>query len=237
MTAVTQSRDELKALYGDEYVEKFKTQSPRRLGRLLPYLSLHPTDIVADFGCGNGMLLDLVGDRVRRYVGVDFSEPFIHAARRGVNLRWPDAQFVCSSIVDFCSRRPNTFDVAFAMDFSEHVYDDDWLEILRSVRLALRPSGRLYLHTPNADFIVERMKAKNLILAPQFEHVAVRTTDENCRLLREAGFVVDRVRLIAHYKRVLSWVHALSVLPGVGRHFGARVFIEARKQRSQASPP
>jgi len=65
MTVVTQSREELKALYGAEYVQKFKTQSPRRLGRLLPYLRLRPTDIVADFGCGNGMLLDLVGDRVR----------------------------------------------------------------------------------------------------------------------------------------------------------------------------
>src|SRR5882762_3584217 len=103
MTVVTQSREELKALYGAEYVQKFKTQSPRRLGRLLPYLRLRPTDIVADFGCGNGMLLDLVGDRVRRYVGVDFSECFIHAARERANARWPSAQFICSSIADFCA--------------------------------------------------------------------------------------------------------------------------------------
>src|SRR5437773_472773 len=197
MTVVTQSRDELKALYSEAYVEKFNSQSPRRLGRVMPYLSLRPTDIVADFGCGNGMLSDLVGDRVRRYVGVDFSECFIRAAQqRAKRSPWANAQFVCSSIADFCASRPSSIDVAFAMDFSEHVYDEEWLEILRSIRWALKPAGRLYLHTPNADFIVERMKARSLILARQPEHVAVRTAEENCRLLREAGFLVDRVRVI-----------------------------------------
>jgi len=63
------------------------------------------------------------------------------------------------------------------MDFSEHVYDEEWREILRGIRSALKPTGRLYLHTPNAEFILEIMKARNLILARQPEHVAVRTAD------------------------------------------------------------
>ena len=224
------SREELKSLYGEEYVEKFKAQSPRRLGRLLPYMALRSTDVVADFACGNGMLLDLVGHRVRQYFGVDLSEAFIRAAqRRAHGLRLANAQFVCSSVEDFCARRPNTFDVAFAMDFSEHVYDEEWIEILRSIRSALKPGGRLYLHTPNADFIVEIMKARNLILPQQPEHVAIRTAEQNSRLLRQAGLLVERVRVLAHYKNILRWVHALTVVPGIGRYFGARLFIEARR--------
>jgi 2-polyprenyl-3-methyl-5-hydroxy-6-metoxy-1,4-benzoquinol methylase len=224
------SPEELKALYGEEYVRKFKTQSPRRLARLVPYLSLRPTDTVCDFGCGNGMLLDLVRDRVRHYVGVDFSEAFVGAAwERAKSLGSVDAQFVCSGIADFCASRPSSIDVAFALDFSEHLYDDEWSQILRSIRSVLKPNGRLYLHTPNADFILEMMKARNFILSRQTEHVAVRRAEENCRLLCEAGFSVNEVRVLAHYKSVLRWAHALTVLPGIGRHFGARLFIEARK--------
>jgi 2-polyprenyl-6-hydroxyphenyl methylase / 3-demethylubiquinone-9 3-methyltransferase len=223
------SREELKALYGAEYVQRFTTQSPRRLRRLLPYLSLRPSDVVADFGCGNGMLLEVVGNRVRQYFGVDFSESFIDAARETAeSLRAGNAQFVCSSIPDFCTRRPRSIDVAFAMDVSEHVYDDEWTEILRSIRSVLKPHGTLYLHTPNADFILEMMKAKHVVLAAQAEHVAVRTAEENCRLLRGAGFSVRSVRVLAHYKSVVRWVHVLTVVPGIGRYFGARLFIEAR---------
>src|SRR6266550_3459016 len=32
----------------------------------------------------------------------------------------------------------------WAQHLPEHVYDDKWLAILRSIRLALRPAGRLY---------------------------------------------------------------------------------------------
>ena len=49
---------------------------------MLPLFDLSPDDVVADFGCGNGVLLELVAPRVREYVGVDFSEEFVRAAER-----------------------------------------------------------------------------------------------------------------------------------------------------------
>jgi 2-polyprenyl-6-hydroxyphenyl methylase / 3-demethylubiquinone-9 3-methyltransferase len=234
MVQATKSCADLKALYGDAYVARYRAQPPERLARLLPYIQLRPTACVADFGCGNGMLYDLIGHRVREYVGVDFSESFIRAARERVNgARSRNAQFVCSSIEAFCATRPASMDAAFAMDFSEHVYDDEWHEILRSIRSVLKPGGALYLHTPNAAFIVERLKARNFILAQQPEHIAVRTASENCRLLREAGFDITTARVLPHYLPVMRRVHALTVLPGLGRLFGARLFIEA--QRAEVS--
>jgi len=230
MVQATKSSAQLKALYGDAYVAQYRALSPERLQRLLPYIDLRPTDIVADFGCGNGMLYDLIGHRVRQYVGVDFSESFIHAARERINgARSQNAQFVCSTIEAFCATRPSCMDAAFAMDFSEHVYDDEWRDILRSIRSALKPGGALYLHTPNAAFVVEILKARNFILPQQPEHIAVRTAAENCRLLREAGFQVAAARVLPHYLPLLSRAHALTLLPGIGRFFGARLFIEARR--------
>ncbi len=230
MVQATKSSPELKALYGDAYVVKYRTQPPERLTRLLPYIALRPTDCVADFGCGNGMLYNLIGHRVREYVGVDFSESFIeHARGRVSGVRSRNAEFVCSSIDTFCATRPTSVHVAFAMDFSEHVYDDEGREILRSIRSALKPGGALYLHTPNAAFIIEILKAKNFILAQQPEHIAVRTSAENCLLLREAGFQVATARLLPHYLPLLRRAHAFCLVPGIGRFFGARLFIEARR--------
>ena len=229
MVQALKSTTELQALYGDTYVKRYEAQPLERLARLLRYIDLRSTDVVADFGCGNGMLYDLIGHRVAHYIGVDFSEAFIRAARERLTAeRLRNAQFVCSSIEAFCATCPGRIDKAFAMDFSEHVYDDAWREILKSIKSALKPDGVLYLHTPNAAFVVELLKARNFILAQQPEHIAVRTSAENCRLLREAGFHVHRVRVLAHYLPLLRRAHALATVPGIGRFFGARLFIEAR---------
>lgn len=226
------STEELRDLHGEEYVAAFEGQSPRRLSRLLEHIVVAAEDRVADFGCGNGMLLELLVGRVASYVGVDFSEPFVRAAerrRRRLGAGSDRAvRFECAEIGEFCRRHPEAFDVAFAMDFSEHVYDDAWTGILGSIRGSLVPGGRLYLHTPNADFFVERMKAGNVLLKQFPEHVAVRTPEHNAALVGAAGFEVDRVWRLAHYN-VLRLVHPLRYLPRVGRYFEARILLEAHR--------
>jgi len=211
-------------------VEAFeKHQSPVRLRRLINYLDLRDTYTVADFGCGNGMLMEHVAPRVNTYVGVDFSEPFIEAARsRKRQLGIKNARFVHCTIEEFCQAHKEEFDVGFAMDLSEHVYDGPWIGILRSISAALKKSGRLYLHTPNADFFLEIMRKHDFIVKHLPEHVAVRTAEHNARLLQEAGFTVKKLRLIAPYT-VLKYVHPLSFVPFIGKYCKARIFIEAVK--------
>lgn len=217
-----------KKLHGEGYVSRFETiHNPMRLERLVSYIKLEPYYEVADFGCGNGVLARYVAPNVRAYVGVDFSESFIKRAQSYFKRFGPaNVEFHCASIEDFCCARPQRFDAAFAMDFSEHVPDIEWLKILRSIRTALKPGASLYLHTPNATFFLEKMKAHNFI-AKQFpEHVAVRSAEENARLLREAGFFVGHIRKLAHYN-ILRLLHPLSYLPFLGTYFEARLLIEA----------
>ena len=115
--------------------------------------------------CRDGLLAAEVRGRVRSYTGVDFSQPFIDlAVARAARLGASNLQFTCASIEPFCAAHPARFDVACAFDFSEHVRDDEWLRLLEAMRGALKPGGRLYLHTPNAAFILERMKASGFIL-------------------------------------------------------------------------
>lgn len=222
------SEAELKELHGEAYVAKFVSeQSPFRLERLIQYFNIHETSHVVDFACGNGLLMRLVAPRVSTYTGVDFSSHFIEAAEQvKAALSVSNAEFHCADIVEFCSAHPSKFDTAFAMDVSEHVYDDEWRRLLQAIKGSLKPHGRLYLHTPNADFFLERMKRKNFIVRQLPEHIAVRNLEQNIALLGAAGFELATTRLLPHYN-VLRFLHPFSYLPLVGRYLKARILIEA----------
>jgi 2-polyprenyl-6-hydroxyphenyl methylase / 3-demethylubiquinone-9 3-methyltransferase len=222
------SQKELKQLYGEDYVKSFEYQKPFRLAQLIKFIQLDNTLSVADFACGNGILMELIAPRVRSYVGIDFSEVFINAANeKKEKLAIDNAKFECSDIVEFCQQHPDTFDVGFAMDFSEHVYDDEWIKILSSIRSSIKPGGKFYLHTPNAEFFLEKMKSKNFIVEQFPEHIAVRTSEQNVFMLREAGFKTVYTRFVPHYNKILRVVHPLSFVPVIGKYFKARIFIEA----------
>lgn len=223
------STDDLKKLYGKEYVEKFsKIHTSSRIEGFLPYMDLTKTDRVVDFACGNGLLLEQIASKILYYVGVDFSEDFIkEAVEKQNHLGIKNASFVCSDIKYFCEANPQSFDCAFALDFFEHVYDEELLKILVSIKKSLKPGGSLYIHTPNLLFFIEQMKQHSFILKQFPEHIAVRSPEQLAHLLNQAGFKVEKLLLHPHYN-VLKYVHFLSHLPVVGKYFEARIFIEAK---------
>lgn len=227
-----QTEEDLKGFYTEEYVLRFERSlrvSGKRLARLLPLFELRDNDVVVDLGCGTGALIHHIHARVRECHGIDFSPIMIERANEyKAHLKSENVHFHCGDIVSFCGERPNSFDVAFAMDLSEHVPDTEWLDILAAVRGALPPSGRFILHTPNGEFLIEIMKHHNFMLKQFPEHVAVRNADENVALLKQAGFTDIHVNFLPHYN-VLAMLHPLRLLPWVGRYFKARLFLSARK--------
>jgi 2-polyprenyl-6-hydroxyphenyl methylase/3-demethylubiquinone-9 3-methyltransferase len=227
--AVRQSEEELRAIYDQGYVDRYDRHAVRRIRRMLPFFELSGHEIVADFGCGNGVLLELVGPRVQRYVGVDFSEAFVREAERRRAARGiHNGRFHCADIVAFCAQYPSQFDAGFALDFSEHVYDDELLRIGRAIHGALKPGATLYLHTPNREYFMERLREWGVLR--QIEgHVAVRDARAYEALLAECGFASVHVRYLAHYLRPAAALHGLGALPVVGRHFRARLFLTCRK--------
>lgn len=218
-----------KQLHSGAYVEMYEKKPTSRIERLIPFLNLAGTEELADFACGNAMLLPLIHNHVAHYYGVDFSEDFIKAAkRRAAKYSIENCSFYCEDIVTFCDTHTGRFDIATAFDFSEHVDDDDFVRIFRAIRRSLKNGGRLFLHTPNLDFFIERLKNKGVM--KQFpEHIAVRTVDENVTLLERSGFTRTGITVngIAHYES-LRFLHPLRHLPIVGRMFVARLFIECR---------
>src|SRR5216684_9163070 len=76
------SEEQLRAIYDQSYVDQYDPHAVQRMRRMLPFFGLSGREVVADFGCGNGVLLEIIGPHVRDYVGVDFSEAFVRAAER-----------------------------------------------------------------------------------------------------------------------------------------------------------
>jgi 2-polyprenyl-3-methyl-5-hydroxy-6-metoxy-1,4-benzoquinol methylase len=163
---------------------------------------------------------------VAEYHGIDFSSEFIEEARRRqVEAAIRNASFHCESITDFCGTHQHGIDRFFALDFTEHVADEDLIIIGHSIRQSLRKHGRLYIHTPNLRFFVELLKDKG-ILRQFSEHVAVRDVDRYVTLLHQVGFREVRAVYLPHYLPALSWLHALSSIPIAGSYFKARLFLD-----------
>jgi len=222
------SEERLRAIYDQGYVDQYDPHAVQRMRRMLPFFELSGPEVVADFGCGNGVLAELIAPHVHEYVGVDFSEEFVRAAERRRDAQGiRNATFHCSDIVAFCARHPSQFDAGFALDFSEHIYDDQFLRIFRAIHGALKPGAALFLHTPNREYFIERFREDGVLERIE-GHVAVRNEEDHRELLAQCGFASVQVRYLAHYLRLASAFHGLGALPLVGRYFRARLFLTCR---------
>ena len=131
-------REESVRMHSGAYVEEYEHKPISRIARLLPRMTLRRDEELVDIACGNGMLLPLVADRVLAYHGVDFSPDFIEAARRKAAAAGiANGSFHCEDVIDFAKAHPGRFGVATALDFSEHIGDDDFIAIFSAVRNAM----------------------------------------------------------------------------------------------------
>jgi len=231
-----QTDQALRAIYDERYVANYDPHAARRIERMVPLFELTGRPRVADFGCGNGVLLDFIHDRVAEYVGVDFSDAFVREARRRQAARGiSNATYYHEDIVAFCAEHQDRFDVAFALDFVEHVYDDQLRTIGRAIWGALKTDGVLHLHTPNGEYFMERLRDRGLL--NQIEgHVGVRDAASYEHLFKGCGFVEVQVRYLPHYLRAAAALHGLGALPLIGRHCRARLFITCRKRAFALRP-
>lgn len=228
MSVERRSDEELRAIYDEAYAEGYDPHAVPRIARLLPMCELTQSSVVLDAGSGNGVLAELVAPRVARVDGVDFSPAFVAVAeRRRESAGLRNVAYHLADLDAFCAERPATYDAAFLLDVSEHVYDDTFVAMARAIRGALKPGRPLYLHTPNAEYVLERFRAWGVL--PQIEgHVAVRSGPANEVLLRAAGFTDVSSQTLAHYLPFAARFHVLGGLPWVGRVFRARLFVTAR---------
>lgn len=167
------------------------TRAYRRVGRRL---DLRPNDRLLDAGCGAGELAAALGARPGLVCGIDLChESLALAAERNPHARFIQTDAGCLPFPDA------SFDHAAAITSVE--FCPDRLAVLREIRRALRPGGRLYLEVRNADFVLWRTGAPLLDLARRWGLITPYPADgfrdlgyaEWHNLLAQAGFTVERV--------------------------------------------
>jgi len=238
------SKEQLKALYkvdthkwmeviseNEKNHPCFKTYKSQkeRLRRLIKKIKFDSEFNVVEFGCGNGLWADLIYKYVKSYIGVDFSAPFIQIAKnRHQILNIENTRFFCEEILNFSKNHKNEYDRAFAMDFSEHIYDHEFITIFTAIKNTLKSGGELFIHTPNGDYFLELIK-KLGVLKQSTGHIGIRNDKAHIKLLEKIGFNNIEISYLSHYIKPLSFFHFLGLIPIIGKFFRARLFIKCTK--------
>jgi SAM-dependent methyltransferase len=168
---------------------EYERRSPWTLMRLANVRELvdpQPGDRVLDLGCATGAMAHYLSTFGCDATGADSSEGGIARARE----LFPGLEFVVADVADL-PFADESFDKILAADLTEHLEDESLHGMFRESRRVLRPGGTLSIHTPNPRHLIERLKAHDLVVAPNPTHIGLRTSEQLERALRDAGFEIE----------------------------------------------
>ncbi len=147
--------------------EEFRRSKGRhlspRLERALALADPRPGQRMLDIACGRGELALHSTLRGAQALAIDYAEAATHVASE--TLAGAGRAGVARMDATRLALRPGSFDAAVMLDFVEHVYQPDLETALEEVRRALRPGGRVIVHTsPNRVFeeVVYRHYVRNV---------------------------------------------------------------------------
>jgi 2-polyprenyl-3-methyl-5-hydroxy-6-metoxy-1,4-benzoquinol methylase len=101
---------------------------------------------VLDIGCGGGELLYLFKKSgIHDLTGVNLCEAELKKAKEKI-----DAKFYCQNVLDFFYDNQRKYDWIYALNFIEHLDDDELLQVMNQASLHLKPTGNIVVIIPNA---------------------------------------------------------------------------------------
>lgn len=136
---------------------------------------------VLDIGCGKGEWLAWMAEQgFDSLTGVDGSMSDLEMARRHGPAK---AAWVNEDGIAFLEKNPRGFGLIHAKDVIEHLTKDEFLRFLLAARAALKPGGRLWLMTFNAQSPLASATRYG-----DFTHETGHTPASLAQCLRACGF-------------------------------------------------
>ena len=194
--------------YEQGYMEEWPAERKRRLFQVLSELSLPEQGDALDFGCGNGVLTEIVRQALPKWnvVGTDLSDTAVRNAR----ARFPRCEFVTADALD------RKFDFLFTHHVLEHVFDlpaalaemDRYLKP-RAAMLHIAPCGNAgsFEHGVcllRRDGIDEKLEGR--FFYEDEGHVRRLTTDRLAQLCADRGFELARELYANQRAGAIDWI-------------------------------
>lgn len=160
---------------------------------------------IFDVGCGKGEWLAWMSQKgFRSLHGTDFSPSDVAVAIQQL----PHAQVVQGDATEQLRQRGGQLDVVHAKDVIEHMTKDEFIHFLQAAHAALRPGGRIWLRSFNAQAPLSGMTRYG-----DFTHESGHTPSSLAQCLRATGFTQVKVKgqhycstaLQGRLRALLSW--------------------------------
>lgn len=160
---------------------------------------------VLDVGCGAGQLTDYFCRQGLNAKGIDFSTTLVKIAKQ----RYPQADFICSDIIDYESN--DLYDGIFTKDMLFHLSDEDIIKTLELFKRILKPNGKIciILDLPKKageHIFVEELNDKYEI------YYNYLTPTKMQALLKKAGIKVDKLKIEQENDGTSSYASGLMII-------------------------
>lgn len=199
--------------YTQGYMHDWPTEKKQRILEVLSSLDLPTRGEALDFGCGNGVLTDVIRQALPpewKVYGTDISAVAIENAKK----RYPTCTFFVANDKHFSDKR---FDFLFTHHVLEHVFNlhqtlsevSSYLKAAASAMLHILPCGNEGSFEHNVCLL--RKDGINSELEGRFffedeGHVRRLTTEQLSALCMKMGFVLTQQYYSNQYFGAINWI-------------------------------
>ncbi len=213
----TQLYDKQKAIgfyerrYVQGYMEEWPAEAKHKVIEVIRGLGLPECGEALDFGCGNGVLTEVIRQALPKWkvYGTDISTIAIAEARK----RYPNCTFFVVGEKAFAGKK---FDFVFTNHVLEHVYNLP--QVLDEIDNRLKPTARILHILPSGNegsfehnVCLLRKDGINRELENRFffedeAHVRRLNTEQMSKLYAEKGFMLAREYYSCQYYGAIDWI-------------------------------
>jgi ubiquinone/menaquinone biosynthesis C-methylase UbiE len=143
---------------------------------------------VIDLGSAWGAFSFELAPYCKQAIGVDFSETAIKFCMKRLRAsKFSNLSFVCADAQN-TGIKPESIDSIYCSDLVEHLYPDQFTNMLDECKRVLQPGGKIIIWTPHRGHILEKMKNNNILLKRDPAHVDYKSMRIIVDALKSRGF-------------------------------------------------
>ena len=131
-----------------KYEEKVYELDKARVEKVYNIISSQLPGKILEIGCLSGLFLIKLREIGWECYGIELSKSIFKAKKSGLKVIQCDVEYG----IPF---RDNIFDIVYAGEIIEHIYDTDYF--LEEIRRVLKPQGKLIITTPNIACLTNRI--------------------------------------------------------------------------------